>query len=79
MQHNLGAARTLLEAKCLVDEADLRGRTPLRTAVQHGHRAAARLLLDYGADPNNYDCVQAVNFRYISHKTMCIYRAITSD
>jgi ankyrin repeat protein len=78
MQHNLGAARTLLEAKCLVDEADLRGRTPLRTAVQHGHRAAARLLLDYGADPNN-SALQAVNFRYISHKTMCIYRAITSD
>ena len=66
MQDNLGAARTLLEAKCLVDEADLRGRTPLRTAVQHGHRAAARLLLDYGANPNNYDFVQATPLQAVN-------------
>lgn len=59
--------RLLLErgdAKCLLDTFDTAlARTPLQWAADEGHREAAQLLLEAGADPNS---VQDLHFTAIS-------------
>ena len=49
-------ARYLLQnsgVRANVYATDLHGRTPLQTAVQQGRYETARVLLEYGADPND--------------------------
>ncbi|GAB1288490.1 Ankyrin repeat and SAM domain-containing protein 6 [Apodemus speciosus] len=64
---HLGVVKLLLEAGAIVDHQDpcdespatggsrdeLLGITALMAAVQHGHEAVVRLLMEWGADPNH--------------------------
>ena len=45
----------LQRSTALLDTVDSTGRSPLSWAAQRGEDEAVRLLLEYGADPNNHD------------------------
>ena len=54
----------LRKSTAALDAVDFTGRSPLSWAAQRGEAEAVRLLLEYGADPNNSDNTKATPLHY---------------
>jgi Arf-GAP/coiled-coil/ANK repeat/PH domain-containing protein len=52
---NVGIAEALLDAGADLEASDKKGETPLRRAVNCGHKDLAALFVSRGADPNAPD------------------------
>ena len=54
----------LRKSTATLDAVDFTGRSPLSWAAQRGEAEAVRLILEYGADPNNSDNTKATPLHY---------------